>query len=94
MNAYLQDISPDVAVLSLVGLVAVLVIALLGRRLSVSVGNVHAELTPNGGSSMRDAVNRIETTLRAHGDRLAKLEQVPPPSATAIVVNPPTEQPG
>jgi hypothetical protein len=57
---YAARISPDVAVLAIVGLIAVVVIALLGRRLSLTVGNVHAELTPNGGSSVRDAIDRIE----------------------------------
>jgi hypothetical protein len=61
MAEWLMDLSPDVVLLALVGLAAVVVITLVGRRLSVTVGNVHAELTPNGGSSVRDAIDRIET---------------------------------
>lgn len=35
-------------------------VAAFGRSLKVDVMGVHAELKPNGGSSMRDAVDRIE----------------------------------
>jgi hypothetical protein len=60
MIAALKELDPNIVLLAAVGLLAVLVIAALGRRLSVTVGNVHAELTPNGGSSVRDAIDRIE----------------------------------
>lgn len=44
-------------------LAAVILLAavLLGRRIDVRLGSVHAQLTPNGGKSMRDAIDRIET---------------------------------
>jgi hypothetical protein len=93
MAEWLMDLSPDVVLLALVGLAAVVVIALLGRRLSVTVGNVHAELTPNGGSSVRDAIDRIEAEVTRHGERLDKLEQAPS-VATAIVVTPSPQEPG
>lgn len=31
-------------------------------------------VTPNGGTSLRDAVDRIEATQRKHGERLARVE--------------------
>jgi hypothetical protein len=34
--------------------------------LEQDVSRVRSEVTPNGGGSMRDAVNRIETKLREH----------------------------
>jgi hexokinase len=89
MTDWLENLSPDVAVLATVGLAAVLVIAALGRRLSVTVGNVHAELTPNGGSSLRDAVNRIETKADDALKRISALEAAPTAAPlTAIVVQP------
>jgi hypothetical protein len=93
MAEWLMDLSPDVVLLALVGLAAVVVITLVGRRLSVTVGNVHAELTPNGGSSVRDAIDRIEAEVTRHGERLDKLEQTPS-VATAIVVTPSPQEPG
>ena len=44
----------------IVGGVILLAVILLGRRIDVKVGSVHAQLTPNGGSSVRDAIDRIE----------------------------------
>jgi uncharacterized protein (DUF2164 family) len=53
------------------------------RRVDVSVGNITGsvdfvaeQMTPNGGSSLRDAVDRIEEKVDAHGDRLSDLEEV------------------
>jgi hypothetical protein len=51
----------------IVGGVILLAIILLGRRIDVKVGNVHAQLTPNGGSTVRDAIDRIEK--QANGAR-------------------------
>lgn len=91
----LKDLDPNIVLLALVGLLAVLVIAVLGRRLSVTVGSVHAELTPNGGSSMRDAVNRIEAKADDALKRIKALEQAPSAApVAAVVITPPTEQPG
>jgi hypothetical protein len=73
--------------------VAVLVLAASAawraRRVDVSVGNITGsvdfvaeQMTPNGGSSMRDAVDRIEHKVDAHGLRLSDLEDaVTKPSA-------------
>jgi len=40
-------------------IIALAVIA-FGRRIDVKVGNVSAQLEPNGGRSLRDSVDRIE----------------------------------
>jgi hypothetical protein len=37
--------------------VVVVVALILGRRLEASIGSVHVELKPNGGSSFRDVVD-------------------------------------
>lgn len=39
-------------------------------RVEAAVVFVEAEMKPNGGSSLRDAVNRIEATVAAHEGRL------------------------
>lgn len=83
-------------VLVLVGGVLLLAAILLGRRIDVRLGSVHAQLMPNSGSSLRDAVDRIEATLTEHGDRLDNLEsasQPPPPIALAVVNAPTPETP-
>lgn len=41
-------------------LLLLLAIVIIGRSLTLSVGSVKAELRPNGGSSLRDAVDRVE----------------------------------
>jgi len=40
---------------------------------------VRAQFKPNGGSSARDQLNRIEALQKDHGARLAALEQKTPP---------------
>jgi hypothetical protein len=48
----------------------VLVFALLmGRRIEAKIGKIHFELNPNGGKTLRDAVDRLEA-------RIEKLESV------------------
>ena len=54
---------------------------LLGRSIKLDIMGVHAELKPNGGSSVRDAIDRIEI-------RVTALEQAAPPVANTIVVSP------
>jgi hypothetical protein len=44
------------------------------HRVETSVVFVEAELKPNGGSSLRDAVNRIESKVDNHEGRLIALE--------------------
>lgn len=76
----LSDLSPDVALLALVGLIAVVVIAVLGRSLSIGVGNVHAELKPNGGSSAKDQIARVDRNMLVIAKHLGiadKLESPP-----------------
>lgn len=55
--------------------VLLLAVVLLGRKLSLKIGAVHAEFSPNGGSSAKDQLNRIEVTVSDHTVRLAKLEK-------------------
>lgn len=47
-----------------------------GGMIGVYVELIRARkaVTPNGGKSLRDAVDRIETTQRRHGERLARVE--------------------
>lgn len=89
MTRWLTQLDPNIVVLALIGLLAVIVIAVFGRKLSVHVGNVHAELSPNGGSTMRDAVDRIEAKADDALERIVKLEAAEPKVATAIVVQSP-----
>ena len=82
-----------VVIACIVATVVILVAALLlGRSLKLNIMGIHAELKPNGGSSVRDAVDRIEIVVRDAVKRIEKLEQAPVPSATAIVVTPPTPE--
>jgi hypothetical protein len=71
-----------------------LAVVVLGRKLSLKIGKLHAEFAPNGGSSMRDAIDRIEDIAAQHTDQIAavhgrldKIEQQPA-HATAVVVTP------
>jgi mannitol-1-phosphate/altronate dehydrogenase len=69
-----------------VALIGVLVELVRTRRRAERTATVVAtELAPNGGSSLRDAIDRIEArqeestrrieaTLQSHGERLAKIE--------------------
>jgi hypothetical protein len=43
-------------------------------RVEKAVVTIEAEFKPNGGSSLRDAVNRIEAKVDNHEQRLAALE--------------------
>lgn len=57
---------------------AVIVAAVVaGRSLSVKIGNIHAELKPNGGKSTRDAIERIEQHLKVVDARLDGLVVAP-----------------
>lgn len=61
---------------------------MLGRSIKLDIMGVHAELKPNGGSSVRDAIDRIEI-------RVAALEQASPPVQTTVVVaSPPSPAEG
>ncbi len=42
---------------------AVIIVGSYVRKISQIINNVHSQLIPNGGSSLRDAVNRVETKL-------------------------------
>lgn len=67
------------------GVITILVELIRTRRkaatVAVETAKVVHEVTPNSGSSMKDAVNRIEKTVddmaasvSAHGERLAAVE--------------------
>lgn len=59
MTALVQEIAA-------VGVIVVVLVALvMGRRVSIAFGRLHAELVPNGGASLRDAIDRIETRVAA-----------------------------
>jgi hypothetical protein len=49
--------------------IVVVVALLMGRHLVVSVGSIKAELKPNGGSSMRDAIDRMEAATKVNAHR-------------------------
>lgn len=68
MDAFLAALTESPVVL-VCGIVFLVVVAALGRRLDVRIGSVHAQLTPNGGSSVRDAIDRIETQAKSAVDR-------------------------
>lgn len=73
--------SPAVLVaLVIAGLVVVLAVVILGRRLDVKVGSIHAELRPNGGSSLRDALDRVEEKADRALSEIADLKQVVNPA--------------
>lgn len=70
----------------LVGGGLLLAVILLGRRIDVRLGSVHAQLRPNGGSSLRDAVDRIEAKADDAIERIERLEAVPQPPPVAVAV--------
>jgi hypothetical protein len=80
-----------------IGIVAALValFALLGRRVDLRLGKLHAELRPNGGTSTRDVIDRIERKVDHTIERVAVLEHatlavVPPADAApTVIVEPP-----
>ena len=46
-----------------------------GRRIDKALGAVEKELQPNGGSSLRDAVNRVESVAGHTSVRVEELHQ-------------------
>ncbi len=62
-----QLIVSPVAMLCITALL--LAVVILGRRIELRIGSLHAELRPNGGSTLRDAIDRIE-------QRVATLERI------------------
>lgn len=69
----------------LVVAVAVLIGALLGRTVKAEVGSVRAEFRNNGGSTLRDAIDRIEKrqigieeTVTSLAERVTVLEHPKP----------------
>lgn len=79
------EIIVAVGTLLLLAAVAVAVVR-FARSMKVSVGSITAEFRNNGGSSLRDAVDRVEAkvddlvaTVRDHEARLKRLENPPKP---------------
>lgn len=82
------EIIVAVGTLLLLAAVAVAVVR-FARSMKVSVGNISAEFRNNGGSSLRDAVDRVETkvddlvaTVRDHEARITALEAPKPKPRT------------
>lgn len=63
------------AVAGLVIAVAVLIAVVLGRTVKAEVGTVRAEFRNNGGSTLRDAVDRQGQTLERIEARQISIEQ-------------------
>jgi hypothetical protein len=62
------------------------VVVRYARTISLKVGKVEAEMRPNGGSSLRDSVDRVENlvnglvaTVANHEARIKRLENPPKP---------------
>lgn len=77
--------------LLLVGGFVLLAAIVLGRRIDLRIGSMHAQLQPNGGSSLRDAVDRIEAKADDALDRIGSLEATA--AQVAVVVNQPAPLP-
>ena len=82
------EIIVAVGTLLLLAAVAVAVVR-FARSMKVSVGSITAEFRNNGGSSLRDAVDRVETkvddlvaTVRNHEARITALEEPKPKPRT------------
>lgn len=61
----------------------------IARRIEATNDLVHRELHTNGGSSLRDAVDRIEGKADLAIERIDRIERAR--ATTAIVVTPPAE---
>lgn len=64
------------------------VVVRFARTVRIGIGNISAEFRNNGGSSLRDAVDRVEAkvddlvaTVRDHEQRIKRLENPPKPRA-------------
>ena len=75
--AALETVAESPAALVLQVAIAVVLVAaiVLGRRINASVGRIHFEMRPNGGSSLRDAINRIEAAARTVEERVERIEE-------------------
>lgn len=65
------------AVVVVAGVAGVVAMRALPRLTEIrdTVREVRAQFKPNGGSSARDQLNRIEARQKEHGDRLTALEK-------------------
>ena len=64
MSAAAQVIVAVGVLVLLVGIA--IVVVFYARNIRLSVGAVEAEFKPNGGSSLRDAINRLEEKVDGH----------------------------
>lgn len=83
-----QAVGSIAAILVGLGIIGrtVLGIYRVAKRIEATNDLVHRELHTNGGSSLRDAINRIEAKADHAIERINTIEQRP--TATAIVVTP------
>lgn len=63
--------------------VALFAAVLLGRRIDIKVGKIHAQVTPNGGHSMHDKVDQLNTKVDGIDARVTALESAGPASEAA-----------
>ena len=72
----MDSFSDTVFVVLIGGVAAVLIVTiLLGRRIEAKIGSVHFELKPNGGRTLRDAIDRIEWRVETLEERTQVLEE-------------------
>lgn len=71
----MNNVDPSVLLVALLCAAVVLVVCIvMGRRIEAKIGMVHFELNPNGGKTMRDAINRIERRITLVADRVTSVE--------------------
>lgn len=67
-------------VIAICATLIILTVIFTGRKLSAKIGNVHFELTPNGGKSFRDEIQKDLKEIRSNvGNlctRVKKLESI------------------
>jgi hypothetical protein len=70
-------------VLILVGGVILLAAILLGRRIDVKLGSIHAQLTPNGGHTAKDQIARVDRNVLKIAEHLGIANQIEAPPETS-----------
>lgn len=66
--------------IALIGVLAIaLLVVLLPRRITLGIGNFHAELRPNGGHSMKDRADRTDRNLYVIAEHLGIAGKLEPP---------------
>lgn len=79
MLAALSDSTPDLVLAAgfLLVLASLAWVLFRGvKHIKLNVGNIQAELQPNGGSTIRDSLDRLETKVDGHfGDLFQKVDE-------------------